>query len=93
MAFKMKGWSPFNVNEDTDPPKSADEQYNKINKKRFNQLNTKIDSLQQDYESQMNFTSDSLSKEVDKDINLYNENEISKEELKKRRPGVKFEQE
>ena len=88
-----EGASPFNTNGDTDPPESAQEQYDKINQKRFNELNAIVDSLEQDYKNKMTFTSDSLDAEVNKDVDLYNQEKISKEELKKRRPGVKFENE
>ena len=90
---KDESASPFNTNGDTDPPESAQEQYDKINQKRFNELNAIVDSLEQDYKNKMTFTSDSLDAEVNKDVDLYNQEKISKEELKKRRPGVKFENE
>ena len=87
MAYKQKGWSPFS--KKTDPPKSAQEQMDELNKKYEKQMSTKMDSIQKVYQDKSKFSADSLSKEVDKDIDLYKKGEISKNELKKRRPGLK----
>ena len=74
-----------------DPPKSAQTQYDNINKKRHAQLLKQIAELEKNYKKKMEFTSDSLNTEVNKDIKLYESGDISKNELKKRRPGLKFE--
>ena len=88
MAYKQAGWSPFT--KKTDPPKSAEEQMKKLNKKYEKQMKAKMDSIQGVYQGKSDFSADSLNKAVNKDIELYNKGEISQNELKKRRPGVKF---
>ena len=74
----------------TDPPGSAADQMKKLNKKYENQMNAKMDSIQNVYNKKSQFSADSLNTEVNKDIKLFNEGSISQNELKKRRPGVKF---
>ena len=49
-----------------------------------------MDSVQQSYTKKMQFSADSLNDAVNRDIQLYNDRKISLEELKKRRPGLKY---
>ena len=81
-GFKMKGWTPYT--KKTDPPKSAEEQMKKLNEKYKKQMEAKMDSIQNVYQAKSNFSADSLSKAVNKDIDLYNQEKITKEELSKR---------
>ena len=85
MAFKMKGFSPFTKDGET-----AEEKLEKLRKKRRKQAEAAMDSVQQSYTKKMQFSADSLNDAVNRDIQLYNDRKISLEELKKRRPGLKY---
>ena len=90
VPIPTKGKKKSAMKKKTDPPGSAADQMKKLNKKYENQMNAKMDSIQNVYNKKSQFSADSLNTEVNKDIKLYNEGSISQNELKKRRPGVKF---
>ena len=85
MAFKMKGFSPFTKDGET-----AAEKLEKLRKKREREAQAAMDSVQRSYNKKMQFSADSLNAAVNKDIKLYNDGEISLNELKRRRPGLKY---
>ena len=85
MAFKMKGFSPFTKDGET-----AEEKLKRLREKRKKEAEAAMDSVQQSYTKKMQFSADSLNAAVNKDIKLYNDCEISLNELKKRRPVLKY---